>query len=1087
MATYTDLLSDELLRHAPLVAGFKVLPPCVLIERLDEGAMGAVYRGYHINLEIDVAIKCLKSELVVRNREFVDRFQREAKIAAHITQDNLVRVYDTLQQFELCYTIMEFVDGENVQARVSRKGALDVPESLSILLPTLRAMAALHERKIVHRDIKPPNIMVSQSGQVKLADLGIAKSEERLDNVRTAAQAVMGTPQYMAPEQFDSAAGVNDRADIYAIGAVLGFMLLGDHPVKGKSLEEILRKVVLNGFPDFSKLKPGLPEPVYDLIRRCTASKPEDRPSAAKLVREVNALLTGMGGDVSLADADAAHSLGTAQLPSRLDRSQLDSIRQQLVTRSIPQTLIPRREDIPATLVQGSASGMLDAQGAGRALPPSDLVRPTAGRGGTGRVLGWLVVLGLIGGGAAVALHKPWRDKLLTLAGQQPTTRGSAGGPTSVNAVLPRLSIADADVDEGQAGYNDAVFRLSIDPPVDRELVVQWKTRTGSFGGLDAAGVDDFLGVSNGVLRVPAQATSAELVVQVVGDKQLEPDESFGVEISSVEGGRIERGAAVGRIRNDDKPPVVPSISIADGRVAEGNSDEKTFEFTLSLSAPTEREVTVVFETLDDVVAANAAKPNEDYRPVRGRTVVFAPGQTSAKVAVSILGDESFESDETLRVALSGAVNATIARTEATLTIVNDDALPLPTLSIDDVRVVEGNGPGTSDAVFMVRLSEPTTELVSFDVESVQRAGADVARANEDYIPLVKRSVTVRPGLQSVQVAVPIIGDTTVEKDETFVVVISNPRNARLGKSEAIGTIGNDDSERPPQPPEVTRTFPQLENQARQAATRGDWTMVFARLEEMRGMTGTDELRKQFLSTANEVLDTFRINNPLRDKRSGVIDDYEKRLKVLAEESGSSVAALLLAELYVQYEPDEMKLIGVEDPRQLSRLQQVVRYAEMASSARTDPQPDANLYLFDAFFQVRSLNRRADAIGALQDGIKAGSRACLARASFMDANTVVVKSQRGQPITRADAQSFASSMSELKVVADSPHPMRLYACFTYGRLRLAEATGRTEPIDPNFPDLETVRQEGMKYLVQAARARYAPAERLCNELNIPFR
>jgi hypothetical protein len=105
----------------------------------------------------------------------------------------------------------------------------------------------------------------------------------------------------------------------------------------------------------------------------------------------------------------------------------------------------------------------------------------------------------------------------------------------------------------------------------------------------------------------------------------------------------------------------------------------------------------------------------------------------------------------------------------------------------------------------------------------------------------------------------------------------------------------------------------------------------------------------------------------------------------------------------------------------------------------------------------------------------------------MDANTVVVKSQRNQPISRADAQSFASSMSELKVVADSPHPMRLYACYTYGRLRLAEVTGRTEPIDPNFPDLAAVRQEGMKYLVQAARARYAPAERLCNELNIPFR
>lgn len=1087
MATYTDLLRDALLQHAPLVAGFKVLPPCVLIERLDEGAMGAVYRGYHINLEIDVAIKCLKSALVERNREFVDRFQREAKIAAHITQDNLVRVYDTLQQYELYYTIMEFVDGENVQARVSRKGPLDVPEALSILLPTLRAMAALHERKIVHRDIKPPNIMVSQSGQVKLADLGIAKSEERLDNVRTAAQAVMGTPQYMAPEQFDSAAGVNDRADIYAIGAVLGFMLLGDHPVNGKSLEEILRKVVLNGFPDLQKLKPGLPEPIYDLVRRATAQKPEDRPTVSKLVREVNALLAGMGGDVSLADANAAHSLGTAQLPSRLDRSQLDSIRQQLATRSIPQTVMPRREDIPATLVQGTAANVLDAQAGGRMSQPANLVQAPPRRGGAGRALGCLFVLGLVGAGVAVSVHKPWRDRLLSIVGQPPATQPSDGGGGTSGVILPRINLADAEVDEGNSGYSDAVFRVTIDPPVERELTIRWRTRTGSFAGLEAAAADDFLAVTSGTLRVPANASSAELVVQVVGDKLVEPEESFGVELVSVEGGRIERGNAIGRIRNDDRPVVVPSLSITDGRTVEGNAGEKPFEFELTLSAATEREVTVEFNTQDDVVAVNVAKPDEDYRPVRGKTVVFAPGQTTAKVAVSIVGDEVFEADESLRVAIARPVNATIGRGEATLTIVNDDALPLPTLTIDDVRQAEGNGPQPTDFVFTIRLSEPTTELVSVDVETAAAPGVDPATPGEDYAVLARRSVTIRPGLQSVQVAVPVVGDVTVEKDETFVVRLGNPRNAKLGKAEAVGTIVNDDSDRPKPPPEVTRTFGQVENQIRQAATRADWAIVFARLDELRGLRGTDDQKRRFVAVANEALDTFRISNPVRDQRAGLVDDYEQRLLTLVDEGPSSVAALLLAELYVQYEPDEMKLVGADDPKQLPRIQKVVKYAEVARSAKDDPQPDANLYLFDVYWQVRALNRRADAVDALQEGQKAGSRACLARSSFMDANTVVVKSQRGQPISRADAQSFASSMSELKLVADSPHPMRLFACYSYGRLRLAEATGRTEPIDPNMPDIDAVRREGMKYLVQAARARYAPAERLCNELNLPFR
>ncbi|HMO26410.1 MAG TPA: serine/threonine-protein kinase, partial [Tepidisphaeraceae bacterium] len=307
MSSYQQLNQDPLLTQAPVIGDFKVLPPCVIVEKLDEGAMGAVYRGYHYNLEIDVAIKCLKSELVARNREFLDRFQREAKLAAHITQENLVRVYDTLQQHGVFYTIMEFVDGENVQGRVQRKGPLSPQEALSILLPATRALAALHDRKIVHRDIKPPNIMVSQGGQVKLADLGIAKSEEGFDNIRTHAQAVMGTPQYMAPEQFDSAANVNDRADIYAIGAVLSFMLYGDHVVNGKSLEEILKKVVVHGFPDMRGLLPQLSDDLYALIQRCTAARPADRPDARTLVREMNQLLVAYGGEMSLADREAGH------------------------------------------------------------------------------------------------------------------------------------------------------------------------------------------------------------------------------------------------------------------------------------------------------------------------------------------------------------------------------------------------------------------------------------------------------------------------------------------------------------------------------------------------------------------------------------------------------------------------------------------------------------------------------------------------------------------------------------------------------------------------------------------------------------
>src|SRR5205085_659861 len=142
---------------------------------------GAVYRGRHLRLKIDVAVKCLKPQLAEADEQFETRFRREAQIAAQLSHENLVRLYEFRHAHGLSYLILEYVDGETAQARVARKGALREVEAATILLHVARGLAKAHRHRevIVHRDIKPANILIARNGEVKLADLGLAKALDR--------------------------------------------------------------------------------------------------------------------------------------------------------------------------------------------------------------------------------------------------------------------------------------------------------------------------------------------------------------------------------------------------------------------------------------------------------------------------------------------------------------------------------------------------------------------------------------------------------------------------------------------------------------------------------------------------------------------------------------------------------------------------------------------------------------------------------------------------------------------------------------------------------------------------------------------
>jgi len=273
------LENDGNLDRATEVEGYKVLPPCVLYGKIGQGGMGAVYRGRHLNLDIDVAVKCLKPGLVGGDDQFVVRFRREARSAAQINHQNVIRVYDVAEDQGLHYLIMELVQGETARERVVRKHTLGIGEALEIVYGAAQGLAEAHRKGFIHRDIKPDNIMISSSGQVKVADLGLAKPSIRDDHASllSGTNLVMGTPQYMPPEQWENTTTVTAAADVWALGATLYYLLVGGEAIQKDSLPRIMQRIMLQPFPDPRKQRADIPEDVAALIAKATAIAVEDR------------------------------------------------------------------------------------------------------------------------------------------------------------------------------------------------------------------------------------------------------------------------------------------------------------------------------------------------------------------------------------------------------------------------------------------------------------------------------------------------------------------------------------------------------------------------------------------------------------------------------------------------------------------------------------------------------------------------------------------------------------------------------------------------------------------------------------------
>ena len=290
MGGSTTLNSDPILGALPIIDGYRVLAPCVIYGRIGRGGMGVVFRARHVNLDIDVALKCLKNDLIVHDEIFVQRFKREGRAAAAINHANLIRVYDVTVRKGLHHMIMELVDGETVEDRVAREGPLPFDQAFTIIHAAASGLSAAHEHGIVHRDVKPANLLVSSAGVVKVADLGLAKVSYDIGN-GTLDRSVVGTPAYMPPEQWRAAHEVGPSGDVYSLGATLFYLLTGEPPFSGRDLTSLYRQVCVDGFPDIRRLREDLPDEIFEIVNRSTSKEPtyryRDAGEFVKAVREL--------------------------------------------------------------------------------------------------------------------------------------------------------------------------------------------------------------------------------------------------------------------------------------------------------------------------------------------------------------------------------------------------------------------------------------------------------------------------------------------------------------------------------------------------------------------------------------------------------------------------------------------------------------------------------------------------------------------------------------------------------------------------------------------------------------------------------
>ncbi len=244
-----------------------------IIKSIGEGGMANVYLAFDTILERQVAVKVLRGDLS-DDEKFIRRFQREANSASSLRHPNIVEMYDVGEDSGKYFIVMEYVDGKTLKGLIKKRGPLNLSESIDIMLQLTSGIACAHDSYIIHRDIKPQNVMILEDGRVKITDFGIAMALN--NNELTQTNSVMGSVHYLPPEQA-SGSGSTIKSDIYSLGILMFELLTGKVPFKGDNAVEIAIKHMKDTIPSVCKFNSSIPQSVENIILKACAKNPKNR------------------------------------------------------------------------------------------------------------------------------------------------------------------------------------------------------------------------------------------------------------------------------------------------------------------------------------------------------------------------------------------------------------------------------------------------------------------------------------------------------------------------------------------------------------------------------------------------------------------------------------------------------------------------------------------------------------------------------------------------------------------------------------------------------------------------------------------
>ena len=266
----------------------------IVLDKIGQGGMGYVYKAQHRRMKRVVALKVLPSA-VAKLPAAIKRFEREVEAAAKLSHPHIVTAYDADEADGIHFLVMEYVDGTDLANVVRRDGPLPVSQAIDYILQAAKGLEFAHRHQVIHRDIKPSNLVLDRDGVVKILDMGLARFEREVEAATrseslTESGQVMGTLDYMSPEQAQDTHRADARADIYSLGCTLFYLLIGRPVFGGDTLTQKILAHRDEPAPSLPSLRDGIPPELDAVFRRMVAKRPEDRqPSMREVVVELEA------------------------------------------------------------------------------------------------------------------------------------------------------------------------------------------------------------------------------------------------------------------------------------------------------------------------------------------------------------------------------------------------------------------------------------------------------------------------------------------------------------------------------------------------------------------------------------------------------------------------------------------------------------------------------------------------------------------------------------------------------------------------------------------------------------------------------